>query len=63
MRRNGPLMVKAPIKIRFRKSRDLWEVDYRDAAGQRPRPLFATEEEAHQHAAELFKTLGQGVDP
>jgi integrase len=48
----------ASVKVRFRKDRGLWEVDYRDGEGRRHRPLFPTEEEAHQHATEVLRTVG-----
>jgi integrase len=54
-------MARAKLKVRFRKDRGLWEVDYRDGAGMRRRPVFQAEEQAHEYAAELFKTLGQTV--
>ncbi len=54
-------MARPQIKIRFRTDRRLWEVDYRDGAGVRRRPLFPTEEDAHAHATKLFKTLGRRV--
>ena len=40
----------------------MWEIDYRDGAGIRRRPLFSTEEDAHAFAAKLFKTLRRPVD-
>ncbi len=54
-------MDQAKLKVRFRKGRGLWEVDYRDDSGLRRRPLFQTEEKAHEHAAEVLKTLGQSI--
>ncbi len=54
-------MEQAKLKVRFRKDRGLWEVDYRDDTGLRHRPLFETEEKAHEHAAEVLKTLGQSI--
>jgi integrase len=56
-------MGRAQLKIRFRKDRDLWEVDYRDHSGRRHRPVFATEEQAHQHATEVFRELDQPAPP
>ncbi|MBI1734475.1 MAG: tyrosine-type recombinase/integrase [Candidatus Rokubacteria bacterium] len=50
-------MTRAQIKIRFRKDRGLWEVDYRDAGGVRRRPLFADEERALARAAEIRRDL------
>ena len=51
-------MARARLRVRYRKDRALWEVDYRDLTGRRHRPVFATEEEAHRHATEVFRTLG-----
>ena len=52
-------MARAKLKIRFRKDRGLWEVDYRDRGGDRRRPLFHTEEQAHEHAREVLRAGGQ----
>ena len=52
---------KRLIVVRFRESRDMWEVDYRDARGMRHRPLFGSEAEALAEAATLRKDLEQGV--
>src|SRR5262245_57636751 len=54
-------MARARLKIRFRKGRGLWEVDYRDAGGVRRRPLFRTEEEALSRATEIRRDLGRSV--
>ena len=45
------------IVVRFRENRGAWEVDYRDSHGKRHRPLFATEAEALDRAAEVRKEL------
>jgi integrase len=50
-------MARAKLKIRFRKDRGLWEVDYRDSTGVRRRPLFATEEEALAQATQVRRLL------
>jgi integrase len=53
-------MAKRPkrlIVVRFRESREMWEVDYRDRHGKRHRPLFATETEALDEAAKFRKDL------
>ena len=47
-------MARATLKIRHRKDRGIWEVDDRDVGGVRRRPLFVTEEEAHEHAREVL---------
>ncbi len=52
-------MSKARVRVRYRRNRQAWEVDYRDDEGQRCRPLFPTEEEALSEAAEVRKSLGQ----
>jgi integrase len=52
--------VKRIIKIRERKDRAKWEVDYRDHEGKRFRPLFDTEQEALDFAAEKRKELADG---
>jgi integrase len=54
-------MARAKLAIRYRKDRGVWEVDYRDAAGVRHRPLFSTEEAAHEFAAEVFQRIGQAL--
>jgi integrase len=54
-------VTKPRLRIRFRQDRSLWEVDYRDAEGPRRRPLFPTEEAAHEHATEVLRS--QGVLP
>jgi integrase len=52
-------MARAKVTIRFRKNRGVWEVDYRDIDGVRRRPLFSTEEAAHEFATEVFRRVGQ----
>jgi integrase len=52
-------MAKTTVKIRHRKDRGVWEVDYRDRSGRRHRPLFASQEEAHQHATEILRIVDQ----
>jgi integrase len=47
------------VRVRFRRDRELWEVDYRDTSGVRRRLLFATEEEAHQNAGRAARAVGQ----
>ncbi len=57
-------MAKRPkrlIVVRFRESRGMWEVDYRDARGARHRPLFGSEAEALAEAATLRKDLEQDL--
>jgi integrase len=54
-------MSRSRLKIRHRKDRRGWEVDYRDGAGARRRPVFPTEEDAHAFATRLFKTLGRAL--
>ncbi len=49
------------VRVRFRKNRGLWEVDYRDREGRRHRPLFGSEEEAHEEATKAIRDLGQVV--
>ena len=63
-------MAKRPkrlIVVRFRESRGMWEVDYRDRHGKRHRPLFATEADALSDAAkrreDLEKTVALVNDP
>ena len=56
-------MTRARLKIRFRKARGLWEVDYRDVDGQRRRPLFASEEAAHEHATGVLRSQGLLLAP
>jgi hypothetical protein len=51
-------MTRPRLKIRFRKNRDLWEVDCRDVDGQRRRPLFSSEETAHEHATGVLRSQG-----
>ncbi|MGH7399494.1 MAG: hypothetical protein ACRELW_18385 [Candidatus Rokuibacteriota bacterium] len=53
-------MTKPCLRIRFRRDRKLWGVDW-DAGGHRRRPLFSTEEAAHEHATEILRS--QGVLP
>jgi hypothetical protein len=53
------LMARAQLTIRFRKDRGGWEVDYRDIDGARRRPLFLTEEAAHEFATGVFRRAGQ----
>jgi integrase len=48
------------IVVRFREDRQQWEVDHRDVHGRRHRPLFKTEEEAHEHAGKVAKDLQAG---
>src|SRR3990172_8066066 len=52
-------MAKTKLRIRFRKDRRGWEVDYRDGSGIRRRPVCPTEEDAHAFATRIFKTLGR----
>jgi integrase len=52
---------KRLIVVRFRASRDMWEVDYRDRHGKRHRPLYATEAEALAKAATLREDLEKTV--
>jgi hypothetical protein len=52
-------MAKTTVKIRHRKDRGVWEVDYRDRSGRRRRPLFASQDEAHQHATEILRIVDQ----
>ena len=54
-------MARAKLRIRYRKDRSLWEVDYRDAGSVRRRPLFLTEEEAHEHAREVLHGVPQAL--
>jgi hypothetical protein len=54
-------VTKPRLRVRFRHDRDLWEVDYRDAEGKRRRPLFPTEDAAHEHATAVLRS--QGVLP
>jgi integrase len=54
-------VTKPRVRVRYRHDRKLWEVDYRDADGHRRRPLFPTEEAAHEHATEVLRS--QGVLP
>ena len=56
-------MTRPRLKIRFRKGRGLWEVDYRDADGQRRRPLFSSEEVAHEHATGVLRSQGLLLAP
>ena len=56
-------MTRPQLKIRFRKDRGLWEVDYRDADGQRRRPLFSTEEAANEHAMGVLRSQGLLLAP
>ena len=52
------------VIIRFRQDREKWEVDHANPPGVGParsRPLFATEEEAHAHAAKVVKRLEAGA--
>jgi hypothetical protein len=50
------------IVVRFREDRQQWEVDHRDVHGRRHRPLFKTEEEAHEHAGKVAKDLQAGFN-
>src|SRR5262245_57342251 len=52
-------MAKTAVRVRYRKDRGVWEVDYRGPSGQRHRPLFGSEEAAHQPATEILRTIGQ----
>jgi Phage integrase, N-terminal SAM-like domain len=52
-------VARAAVKIRFRRDRGGWEVDHRDIDGVRRRPLFATEEAAHEYATEILRRVGQ----
>ena len=54
-------MARTAVKIRYRKDRGVWEVDYRDRSGRRHRPLFASEEEAHEHATEILRSADQEI--
>ena len=54
-------MARAKLAIRYRKGRRVWEVDYRDAAGARHRPLFSTEEAAHEFAAEVLQRAAHAL--
>ena len=57
-------MAKRPkrlIVVRFRESRGMREVDYRDRHGKRHRPLFATEADALSEAATRREGLGKTV--
>jgi integrase len=56
-------MTRPRLKIRFRTDRGLWEVDYRDADGQRRRPLFSSEEAAHEHATGVLRSQGLLLAP
>jgi len=56
-------MTRPRLKIRFRRGRGLWEVDYRDTDGQRRRPLFSSEEAAHEHATGVLRSQGLLVAP
>jgi hypothetical protein len=56
-------MTRPRLKIRFRRDRDLWEVDYRDVDGQRRRPLFSSEEAAHEHATGVLRSQGLQLAP
>jgi site-specific recombinase XerC len=56
-------MMKPGVRIRFRHDRRLWEVDYRDAEGNRRRPLFPTEDAAHEHASEVLRSHGMLPPP
>ena len=49
------------VSDQFWMASGAWEVDYRSPGGQRHRPLFASEEEAHQHATEILRTVGQEI--
>ena len=53
MKANGRKVV-----VRFRRDRGLWEVDYRDHAGRRCRPMFQTEADALDAAAKVRRELG-----
>ncbi len=53
--------MKKIIKIRPRKDRGKFEVDYRDHEQRRSRPLFDSEEDALAFAAEKRKELSQGA--
>ncbi len=55
--------MKKIVKIRPRKDRGRWEVDFRDHAGKRFRPLFETEEEALAFASEKAKELSEAPGP
>lgn len=52
-------MGRAKLKIRFRKDRGVWEVDYRDDDGRRHRPNFPSEAEALAHALQVHRLLGR----
>jgi hypothetical protein len=55
---------KRLVVVRFRKDRTKWEVDYFNPPGSVPprvRRLFATEEEALRHAAQVAPRLDAGT--
>ena len=55
---------KRLVVVRFRQTRNKWEVDHVNAPGigpARSRPLFTTETEAVEHAAEVAKRLEAGA--
>lgn len=57
---------KRLVVVRFRQDRTKWEVDYLNAPGSTPfrvRRLFATEEEALRHAAQVAPRLDATVPP
>lgn len=57
---------KRLVVVRFRKDRTKWEVDYFNPPGSVPprvRRLFATEEEALRHAAQVAPRLDAGTPP
>jgi integrase len=51
-------MSRRRVQVRFRADRELWEVDYRDSEGRRRRPLFRTEDAAHEHATDVLRSQG-----
>ncbi len=55
--------MKKIIKIRPRKNRGKFEVDFRDHAGKRFRPLFDTEQAALDFAAQKAEELSQAPGP
>lgn len=55
--------MKRIIKIRERKDRGKWEVDFRDHQGKRYRPLFDSEQEALHYADEKAKELSEAPGP
>src|SRR3989442_3872097 len=46
------------VVVRYRKDREMWQVDYRDFSGRRCRPLFKTEGDALDEAARVRRQMG-----